>query len=320
MQDTEHQNPQSPDELSPVPTSEIVHVETDSSIPKDASTDQLLIFKPTLRPQPVWLLVEQIKGHTQLVLGTAIGVFATLLLGQFNSSTSSSVPLRPIALNHYFKLGPGGLHGWKTSGDSGPTIVEIPRSPGNAAAPQPSPQLQFIDRFYFTKNAGGGEIPADPTWFMVDRFYFAGKPPTQAPLAAENRDFNTGFPDSGLNSFPPPADNQYPSNFGNQGRLDVPPPPNFALSGGIENIPYGTNAGGEIPNLSAIDRRQHTLLGVIETNNFSAALIQTNGSSYSVRIGDKIRRSDYVLTELESDKAIFNNGQSTLVINVGEQF
>lgn len=319
MPDTEHRNPPSLDESSLVPTSEIVHVEPDSSTPQDAYAEQLIIFQTASPSGPVSRFVEQIKGHNQLVLGAVIGILATLFLGQFNNAASSPTALRPIALGQYLRLSPNGLSKWQTGADLTPTPIEIPPPPV-AAAPKTAPQLQYVDRFYFAPNGGSsGEIATKPTWFMVDRFYFAGHSTAQETPPATNGALNSAFTDPGLQVLSPPESNWYPPGFSNPGSLVVPPPPDMPLAAGVQNTPYAAYSGLS-PASPQVNQRRHTLLGVVETNRFGAALIRTDDGSYSVRVGDTLRQSRYVLSGLESDKAIFSDGQNTFVVNVGEKF
>jgi hypothetical protein len=325
MQDIEHPNPQSSDESSLIPTSEIVHVDAEASIPPGAN-DQLLIvqptsnFQPTSPPAAVSLLIGHLKRHTQLVLGAAIGVVVTLLLGQGGSAPSSSVPLQSLALNRSSRLGAAGFQQVMTQGQSLVSPLDTPTPPGVETIGKQPPQLQFMDRFYFTQTAAAvGEDSPEPAWLMMDRFYFMEQPVVPPHLSPEQRSLAPAFSSPDLYSASLWGGYAPPLNPGFQGRLEVPPPPDITLSnaGQIPNPPSTT---GPLPTLAAGPQRTHTLLGVIETHNFAAALMQTNGSSYSVRVGESIRRSGYVLTGLESDKAIFSDGQRTFVVNVGEKF
>jgi hypothetical protein len=104
---------------------------------------------------------------------------------------------------------------------------------------------------------------------------------------------------------------QYPT-----GILEVPPPPELVF----DSPPSYGDFAGEISQAMPSNSTPHTLLGVVKTRQFGAALIQTHGSAYSVRVGDSLRQSSLKLTALDQDRAILSNGQRTFVVNVGEQF
>ncbi len=319
MRDTDQPNPQSSDESSLVPTSEIVHVGPDSSLPQDASSDSLIIFASVSHSGRLSSLVELIKHQSQLVLGVAIGILATSLLGQLGKSPSSPTALRPMAFEQYLRFNPDGLSRWQTPGELVPNPVEIPPPPGAAALKAP-PKLQYVERFYFAQNGDSrGEMAPQPTWFMVDRFYFVGQPTAQATSPLSNGALKAVLPEPGLPLIPPSESYWYPPEPNDRGPLVVPPPPDMPLSVGAQNIPYARYGG--IPPISpGGEQKPHTLLGVVETNSFGAALIRTYDGSYSVRVGDTLRQSQYVLSALESDKAIFSDGRNTFIVAVGEKF
>jgi Tfp pilus assembly protein PilP len=103
--------------------------------------------------------------------------------------------------------------------------------------------------------------------------------------------------------------------------LEVPPPPQIDfLSSGAQPLPEQPQSRTAAYPLDAHHRGLHSLLGVVQTNHFGAALIKTQDSSYSVRVGEPIRQSNFTLAELDRDRVILTDGQRKLVVNVGETF
>jgi len=180
-----------------------------------------------------------------------------------------------------------------------------------------------MDRYYFAAAETNESTPGTAGWLMVDRFYFSPMPDSTASSAA--------LPNVPLASSPstvaasqavlPPAHDW--ANFAPQfhGVLEVPPPPQMDfLSPEAQPLPELPQSGTATYPLDAHHRGLHSLLGVVQTNHFGAALIKTQDSSYSVRVGEPIRQSNLTLAELDRDRVILTDGQRQLVVNVGETF
>jgi hypothetical protein len=281
-----------------------------------------LPMPPTLGGQ----LLQQAKAHAQLLVGACLGVITTLFFSQASSSPTPYVAVQGLGLNKDLMVQTGPLGFIQGREGAAPNLlVSSPPAPPEAA--QPSPQLKFIDRFYFASVPGtDNHSPEESGWLMVDRFYFSSLPEVmtsavvfpQLPLAVSPAMAPSG--QAGALAAPPP---QVIPSFLNptfHGLLEVPPPPVVDLSTGsqpLTSVPLRETEPFP-PNISR--ENLHTLLGVVQTNHFGAALIKTQGSSYSVRVGEPIRQSRFRLTELESDRATLTDGLRKFVVNVGETF
>jgi len=309
---------ESSEDSSDTAASDMVRIEpVVSNSPGGTVGPVLVLDHPPFRPLP-GRLVTQTKAHAQLILGLVLGTVATLSLGQF--SGSSPVPTRfyglgisPQALSYGNSLAfPGALR-------SPPATVAIPKPPTPVALPKPVPQLKFIDRYYFTD--GPEQAQPAPAWFMVDRFYFSNPAGQLVRPPAPPEALNQPVPAALAPFLPPALGGGHPPGDAVQGLLEVPPPPpNFDLSSGPQPVSAWPDTIASSVQMTTSVQGQHTLLGVVKTNQFGAALVKTNGSSYSVRVGDALRHSRYVLTALDQDKAVLNDGQRTLTITVGETF
>lgn len=324
MHDTDPSISQVPGASSPedsAHSSDLVGAEltAQTSYPDDTVAPLLVLDHPVVYP-PYSPLIKVIKGQAQLFLGLFLGTTATLSLSLLNSSPQP-MALQEMTLTPLLAAGSEGLSLAWSRLTAAATPDAVPQPPQLATLAKPSPQLQFIDRYYFANGVNGNDSTAtEPALLMVDRMYFSHQswpgPTSASPKAAPSPSSRVAHPQSlpaiGANWLPPAA--------AFQGPIEVPPPPSFSSL--AETAPGQSMAAVEtsspIPKVS--HQLPHTLLGVIETNHFGAALVQTNGSSYSVRVGDAMRQSRFVLTDLDQDRAIFSDGQRSLTVNVGERF
>ena len=295
---------------------DIVRVNSTSIAPQDDFSESGSVQPFTPGDQPSWGIIQRAKNHVQLLFGIALGAIATLFLGQFNTSSDSPIPFQKLALNQTPALQNDPLAQVNVSSE----VLAPPAPPGPVeASPQFSSQLQFVDRFYFTQAPAPGQH-SPPAWFMVDRFYLGSAANQQSgsglgPAAAALPVDWPQVPWQQHNAAPP-AGRELPQNVAFQGVLEVPPPPAPLPLPGSQPLPLSQgNAQGASPS-----QGPHTLLGVVKTNSFGAALINTNGSSYSVKVGEMIQSSGYRLTGLEHDQAILSRGPHTRIIQVGERF
>lgn len=317
MQDADHPVNQTSGASSNEPSSQVIDIEpvSSSTCPPSAQGLVLLKIAPTIGSKT--RLVAFCKEHSQLCLGLFLGVVASFTLGQLGTSPPMTIQRLSLNQSLFTRSNLWALDQFYQG--TTPTLVKVPRPPLTPAPPQPSPQLKFVDRYYFADPThGDGAAPSEPNWLMVDRFYFA-EAPTQA-VGAATAVVNRQAPQevvAQLDSLAPIP--WLPPEESFQSELTVPPPPDFNLSALTPTAALpdlGISSAAPMPSTQG----QHTLLGVVQTNNFGAALIKTHDSSYSVRVGEAIRQSPYVLSELTSDKMILRHGQQTIVVNVGESF
>ena len=325
MQDNEHQQHQHQDEASTSLSSSIVRVD-----PLSPHANDDFALSPVVLPSgPARLSIHRVRAylqdHAQLCIGLGLGAVATLFLGPFNDSSAPAATFQNLNLSRAKTLQNPFFELLDKTSEPVPVTLAVPPALPVVSPPQWVPQLQAIDRFYFTKGtqaSPGHQV--HPTWYMVDRFYF-GPPETISNSIPTGQGQN--FP-----SNPIPVPQTFPSGgiplqtYGAasgelfQGRLEVPPPPDFMLASGASTAALDADSSAVSPLRNFPTQGPHTLLGVVATNQFSAALVKTNGSSYSVRIGQSLRQSGYQLVGLEHDKAILTDGQRNFVISVGEQF
>jgi hypothetical protein len=327
MPDTDYSPNPDPDESSPVSASDIVSLEPASSQPNGASTGSLLVLEQGLEPSSEPGLVRSIKQHGQILSGVLLGTAATLLLGQLQGAAPESTTYQGLALREHLDDHAGGLaFNWISQESDFVSVATA--QPGDVQvnpnlSPQFTPQLHYIDRYYFAGGAplveqAQGVNQPSPGWFMVDRFYFfnslaQGSGPYPEPVQNQ-----PAFSTAAELPLPP---SQLPSGEAFQGILEVPPPPGFALSAEPQTVTFQhAYPSFEAPQSTSSIKGRHTLLGIIATNNFGAALVKTNDRSYSVRVGQTLRQSSYSLVELDQDKAIFSDGQNQFGVSVGEAF
>lgn len=320
MQDNEPQTPQHSDDLSVGSGSELVRVEPGDVLPQRAPLGFPYADAESLGSR----LIKQGKEHTQLFIGLVLGAITTLFLGQANTSSSPPLYFQSLGLDEGLMSPPFASLFSTETGELATVDATSPPPPPGSQAPL-APQLKFVDRFYFASAPPEkASERAEPEWFMIDRFYFSGAP---AAVLSPAPELPVSWPPVASpqnQAVIPPLDNWAYSPQNQQGILAVPPPPD--LSPVAMNLPpqYQSYGRGETPQTNtqtnALSSGQHTLLGIVQTNRFGAALIKTGDSSYSVRVGDTLRQSGFRLTQLEPDRAILSNGQRTFGVNVGERF
>jgi len=311
MQDHEHPTLNPTDEASEDTPSALVRINPGGML---SSQETLPFARRVILP---WAdrLIQWSKAHTQLFIGAGLGAVATFFLSTGNSTPLPLVPFQGLALEERFNDGDGLFPRFASGHEVPAPLPAAPPSP-----PPPGSQLQFVDRFYFT--AASGEQPQDnpqPTWLMVDRFYLdAAMPLPGAAQPLSGSPLPWVWPQALSRTVFSSYQGDLPGNPADQDSLAVPPPPTLPIDS-VAPLAYGPLSDAERPS-PAPPKSRHTLLGIVQTNQFGAALVKTDDSSYSVRVGDQLRQSNFRLTALEPDRAILSNGGRTFIVSVGEQF
>jgi hypothetical protein len=145
MQDNEHSTLNPADDASEDSPSALVRIDPGDVLPSQAT--------PPLarRAIPPWAnrFIQWSKAHAQLFLGAGLGAMTTFFLSTGNSTPLIPVPFQRLGVGERFNNGDGLFLRFATGHESTAPLPAEPSSP-----PSPGPQLQFVDRFYFTAPAG----------------------------------------------------------------------------------------------------------------------------------------------------------------------
>ena len=75
-----------------------------------------------------------------------------------------------------------------------------------------------------------------------------------------------------------------------------------------------------LPLTSSADTSQHVLKGVMDLGNQSVALIESNGSTRRVQMGEPLNEGGLTLVEVQAGKAVVQKGSEVRSLSVGDRF
>jgi len=145
---------------------------------------------------------------------------------------------------------------------------------------------------------------------------------------ALNNGGGVGLPPVGNNVLPPGATNGLPSVPGSVNvieRVYVPYPSSQVAAG---TVPSAPNPSGSAPssatapataNPTAIPNT-HTLLGVLELGERSAALFEIEGVPQRVYIGERVGNSGWSLVSVANEEAVVRRNGEVRTLYIGQQF
>lgn len=288
-------------QAGPHPTPETQLVKVPPSRPPAVGSQLEPVPLLDLTDRPGSIMAGARQPFRPFIAGTLLGI--TLALGVAGVRSLFPQPIPFLVLRPYLRQSTLpvalALGRWRASLND--------RQPGSQTSPslafQPTlPQPVMMDRFYLPGNLyrDSQGRPLDKA-ITVDRFYFTGgsEPLSlpQVPIA----------PASSLNLPPPPPPAQSILRVSSLPTTADPPQSSPILPPALPPQPPKTAA-----------TPTYKLLGVVQTNHFAAALFQTETNSYSVRPGETVGQSQFVLTGLRDGKAIVQQGDRQIVLQVGD--
>jgi hypothetical protein len=247
------------------------------------------------------LIVTTIKHFRQFIYGSLLGTILALTLLELRIASQAVVPLTPLVANHRqtSTLTFLTLELFRHSVKTKVTIstVKVPPPPLASSVNQ-ALQPVMMDRFYLPHNPSNhpvdGQEPSVSTAIVVDRFYFAHQ--TDDGTFFNSRQRTHEMAATFMMPPPQPIDNRNPMVSGNRSGAS----PHLAIA----------------PSLRAA--KPYTLVGIIQTGQFSAALFQTDDNSYSVRLGEPVGQSYFKLVDLNDKAAILSDGEEQIILYVGD--
>lgn len=286
------------------------------SLAEVSEDDSIGILDLPLHQQIRKLLSRPNYPFFQIALGGILGSILTLQLGEVTSSLSHAIfPFR-ASLGRAQKSGEllYALYMLGTSLNKENKAVVLPQT----AAIPPNLQIRggaplFVDRFYLSSSSS--QAGGSPSVVVVDRFYFSS--PTANPTVQPNQTAHLSFVDR---YYLPNQPDVIPTN----GSMNSSKRPEV----GFQVLPVPTvpslNANSSDPNAHGLEQLNvqptFTLLGVLAMQELSAALFRTNNNTYSVRLGESVGNSQWILSEIRQEKAILRQGNQTLVLSAGDTF
>lgn len=105
--------------------------------------------------------------------------------------------------------------------------------------------------------------------------------------------------------------------------IEPPPPPSESIEVKTKPLEKPAATPVETPEVTAAvvkPKITHTLIGVIELKEGSAALFKVDGVTQRIWLGEKIENTDWILDSVVEQKVIIRNQENTLTLNVGESF
>jgi hypothetical protein len=267
------------------------------------------------RGQPLnkslWLLFQNLPPLQQLTVGSLLGMALTLAMTNWGLP-KTTVPLTAL-LSSGGQTSKTALLSLELMRRGFRETLAIPLQP---LPPRPVPftpkslQPVMMDRFYLPGQVAlDGQPQANEGTLMVDRFYFTYPLPhhtATGPIAPEVYAVQEILT---VPSLPPDA--HYYQALGSLPAAPLPQPP---------AQPTTQPSPQRLNSRSSLLAQPHTLVGVVKTNQFSAALFKTGDTSYAVRLGENLGQGQLQLIEVSDRAATLSDGQNHLVLNVGETF
>lgn len=254
----------------------------------------------------LWAVFKDLKPLQQLTVGSLLGMALTLAMTHWGTPQKPTATL-PTMLSSSGQISKTTLLSLELMRLSFRATLAIPLEPlPPRPVPFTPPNLQpiMMDRFYLPGQVAlDGQPQAHAGTLVVDRFYFT-------------------HPDQ-IASVPSP-----PETYAVQEILTVPSlPPGTNHSQALGSPPAAprpqptAQPSPQPPKVrSSLLAQPHTLVGVVQTSQFSAALFKTGDTSYAVRLGEKLGQGQLQLVEVNERAATLSDGQNHIVLHVGETF
>jgi hypothetical protein len=297
--------PSSLAETAVVPVVSAVTLETTTPVPARVELNRTQTLDESL-----WLIFKNLKPLEQLTVGSLLGMALTVAISSLNTLPPTAVPLTSL-LSSSGSTSKTALLSLELMRRGPRETLAIPLQP---LPPRPVPftptglQPVMMERFYLPSQVAlDGQPQAHENTLMVDRFYFTHPHHTA--------------------SVPSP-----PEVYAVQEILTVPSLPpgttSYQALGGLPTLPQSQPTAQSTVQLlpqfstarSSVLAQPHTLVGVVKTNQFSAALFKTGDNSYAVRLGEKFGQGQLQLVEVNDRAATLSDGQNHILVNVGETF
>ncbi|QQE63366.1 hypothetical protein GFS31_00300 [Leptolyngbya sp. BL0902] len=255
---------------------------------------------------------RDLQPTQQLMLGGCLGLALGWGFITWITALQRVIPFVPSGLRQPSALAPSGLTLLRQRlGESRATVNAgaPPETAAAVSAVRPSLRPIMVDRYYLPLQAVFPQQEAHAqAAIVVDRFYFdpSAVAGAEGAMSPEHQDAQLlAVP------LPPPSPQTLAIAQGNAPPDGRPTPPTRSPA---SPVPSQTVAvATQVP-------KPNRLLGVIQTGQFSAALIQTGGNSYAVRLGDRVSQSAWQLVEVQANAVIVSDGQERHLLHVGDMF
>ena len=167
---------------------------------------------------------------------------------------------------------------------------------------------------------------------ILQPIYIPFYPPNQIPSHGGNFSVTTPPPPTTVAKLPPPPaattpPPQTPPPLPPQKTSRAPSPPPTAsapvkiavtpVEKGVKNTPTTIE---NTPSVTPLAETQHTLNGLLEDGERSAALFDLNGITQRVKLGEEIGASGWTLVEVANQKALIRRNGEVRAIYAGQKF
>ena len=167
---------------------------------------------------------------------------------------------------------------------------------------------------------------------ILQPIYIPFYPPNQIPSHGGNFSVTTPPPPTSVAKLPPPPaattplpQNPPPLPPQKTSPVPSPPPPASApvkiavtpVEKGVKKTPTTIE---NAPSVTPLAETQHTLNGLLEDGERSAALFDLNGITQRVKLGEEIGASGWTLVEVANQKALIRRNGEVRAIYAGQKF
>lgn len=172
---------------------------------------------------------------------------------------------------------------------------------------------------------------------ILQPIYIPFYPPNQIPSHGGNFSVTTPPPPTAVAKLPPPQaasapvlPPQSPPSLPPQKSSRAPSPPPTAsapvkvavtpVEKAVKNTPTTVENPPSITSVTPLAETQHTLNGLLEDGERSAALFDLNGITQRVKLGEEIGASGWTLVEVANQKALIRRNGEVRAIYAGQKF
>lgn len=268
---------------------------------------------------------KRLSPAQQWLTGGCLGLTLGFGVMAWVNSMQKAVALAPSPLSHTKTTGRTHAalkHLYQRTGEVRAPMVS-PESVTPASAVQPMLQPVIMDRFYLPVQAAadGGPTATLQSAIVVDRFYFDphqranASPDTPAARSPEIQPLAVPLPPPSPQAFSqaPVASAAVPHG------QNAPHTPTLSDRPAISQ-PSSPPTMAQATPVAAPVSQNNRLLGVVQTGQFSAALVQTGQNSYAIRLGDRISQSPWQLVDVQDSSVTLSRDSERLTIHVGDSF
>lgn len=183
---------------------------------------------------------------------------------------------------------------------SDPAPATVAASPTNSQSQKDTDFLEYLGRS-LDRLARKSEVEPSPV---------ASASPTVSPSPSViERVYVPIYPSAQTSVAPSPTAGASPSPVGS---------PAKPATSGVAASPSPSPAPNNVPNIATA--ANHTLLGVLELGDRSAALFEVNGTPQRIKIGESIGSSGWTLVSISNQEAIVRRNGEVRSIHVGQKF